>query len=257
MTAENADIRKLLELHADGELDAADRPRVEALLSEREDARAYLEALEEIGDAVRLPTESAYEAALERGAFEGLFARVMNDAAAAELGEAVRAASEVRADAVDFAALQRRIDVELDAVDAERASAKEAQRAAAQTEAQPSVWARFLGLFGESRGVLASAVTALVVAGVLVPLLSQPGDVVIHNVLPEIEEVQKGFAPHVSAGNKAHNDAPVVWFEAPEGSGVQGTLSGSGVATTDGSGEADGSGAPVIHQKGAFGVQKG
>lgn len=259
MTAANADIRKLLELHADGELDAADRPKVEALLSEREDAREYLQSLEEIGHALRLPTETACESAAESGAFDGLFARVMNDAAAAELGEAVRAVSEVRADEMDFGALQRRIDLDLDAIDAQRESAAADARAEAERASSPSLWQQFLGLFGENRAVFASAVTACVVVGVLVPLLSQPGDVVVNNTYPIVEDVAKGYSPSVTPGDKSHNDAPVVWFEAPalEGSGAA-ELNGSGVAAadTDGSGEALGSGDAVIHEKGVS-AQKG
>lgn len=71
------DIQLLIELYADGEIDAADRPRVEAALESDPAAREYLAVVEELRDAVRLPVE----AALERVSFDGLFDRVMGDAA--------------------------------------------------------------------------------------------------------------------------------------------------------------------------------
>lgn len=75
------DIQLLIELYADDEIDSADRPRVEAALESDPAAREYLAVVEELRHAVRLPVE----AALERVSFDGLFDRVMTEAAPAQL----------------------------------------------------------------------------------------------------------------------------------------------------------------------------
>lgn len=71
------DLRALIELYFDGEIDGDDRVLVEQRLADDESARGYLEALKEAQLAVRLPVESAAESV----SFDGLFSRVQ-----AELG---------------------------------------------------------------------------------------------------------------------------------------------------------------------------
>lgn len=75
----DTDIQLLIELYADGEIDPADRPRVEQALASDPAAQEYLAVVEELRQAVRLPVE----AALENVSFDGLFDRVMKDAAPA------------------------------------------------------------------------------------------------------------------------------------------------------------------------------
>ncbi len=71
------DLRALIELYFDGEIDDDDRALVEQRLTDDESARGYLAALKEAQLAVRLPVEDAAESM----SFDGLFSRIQ-----AELG---------------------------------------------------------------------------------------------------------------------------------------------------------------------------
>ncbi len=101
MQAPDADIRLLLELHADGELDPSDRERVERRLAEDPAAREYLAALVEMRDAVRMPIEHAAEQVEFGGLFDRVMARV--DAEAATPASTLARSAELDALAVAFA----------------------------------------------------------------------------------------------------------------------------------------------------------
>lgn len=112
----NQNKRMLLELYADGELDAKGVEGVERLLANDEQARAYLETLREQRELVRIPLDLASEDA----AFDGLFARVMG---------AVDAAPRPQRDAQ----LERLAVAQFDG---ESLSARDAERVAAYVEAR-------------------------------------------------------------------------------------------------------------------------
>lgn len=75
MRPDEADIRLLIELYADGELDDADRARAEQLLESDAAAQEYLLALEEMRGLVGLPIDDA----AEQVSFDGLFDRVATE----------------------------------------------------------------------------------------------------------------------------------------------------------------------------------
>ena len=133
-----------------------------------------------------------------------------------ELGDAVRWMTEDAAASVDFSLLRARLDADLDGVDAEREAAQVAARVAAEPE-KASLWERVSSFLGANKGVFASAVTAMLVAAVMVPLLSNNGgsDVEIHNHYPVVDSVdyQKGYSGVVTPGSKDNDEAPIVWFE--------------------------------------------
>lgn len=274
MTALHADLRTLLELYADGELDSADLPAVETALRDIPEASSYLEALQELSMVVRTPIDIA----TERVSFEGLFSRVMSDVDAAgpavdaamairwadgelsaqqsasvvsspealahaesvkELGDAVRWMTEDATASVDFSLLRARLDADLDGVDATREAAQVAARVAAEPE-KAGLWARLSSFLGANKGVFASAVTAMLVAAVMVPLLTSNGgsDVEIHNHYPVVDSVdyQKGYSGVVTPGSKDDDEAPIVWFEPTN------TASAADDAREDGSADGTGEG---------------
>lgn len=251
MTISPTELRKLLELYADGELPDADRSLVEQQLATNPAAAEYLATLDELSLAVRMPMEHAIEAV----AFDGLFDRVMADidahqGAVEELGDLVRAHNEHALAAVDFTALHARVNAEIDGIEAARAS----EAAAAAAPEKPSLWARARAFFGPQGGLVASAVTAMLVAAVAVPLFSD-GNVEIHNHYPIVDSVayEKGYSGTVvPQGTKAAGDPPVVWFEPAEGSAPP-----AAAAPPENAAEAVGSGdAAPVFQKGTGGGSK-
>lgn len=256
MTISPTELRKLLELYADGELPDADRPLVEQQIATNPAAAEYLAALDELSLAVRMPVEHAVESV----AFDGLFDRVMADidahqGAVEELGDLVRAHNEHALAAVDFGALHARVNAELDGIEAARAS----EAAAVDATEPASLWARVRAFFGPQGGLVASAVTAMLVAVVAVPLLSD-GNVEIHNHYPIVDSVayEKGYSGTVvPQGTKAAGDPPVVWFEPAEGSAGPADAAAANAPAAAGSGDADGSGtAAPVFQKGDGGGSK-
>lgn len=167
-----------------------------------------------------------------------------------ELGEIVRASIEPAVEAADFALMREKVNAELDAWEASKAASSTAAREAAEAAARPGLWARMADFFGAHRGIMASAVTAMLVAAVMVPLLGRDGDVEIHNHYPIIDgvEYQKGYSgtivPH---GTKSAGDAPIVWFEPAEGSADADAAAAIAEGSADGTGEAT---APAIFEKG-------
>lgn len=205
------DIQLLIELYADGEIDAADRPRVEAALESDPAAREYLAVVEELRDAVRLPVE----AALERVSFDGLFDRVMGDAAPTQLrNPELELLAMARADGEPLSDTDReRVQTYLASTDAakdavaglgelrdafvlpvEQAAERvdfealgrrietaldaiDAERGSS-TELTPqqkrSMWTTVAAFVGEHRAVFASAITAAAVVALMLPMINRP-----------------------------------------------------------------------------------
>ena len=219
MTPPNSDIRMLLELYVDGELDGDDLSRAKALIESDSNAAEYVEALREMNWLVAAPIEHA----AEQVDFGGLFGRIESQLGASErtaeldalalamadgevhdANELARARAYVDAhpevaDALDgmreLGELIRtpielaadRVDFDAlarridDAITAELAR----EAAAAPAAAKPSLWARFTEILGANRAVFASAATAAAVVMVMLPFTSQEGaqtdPVQIHN----------------------------------------------------------------------------
>lgn len=287
MSSPAPDIRTLIELYADGELPAADQATVEKALADDPAAGEYLAALTELRDAVRAPIEHATEQVSFEGLFarvmsdidaadartadaDALAHRWLDGEALApdeaeraeayvaahedwsahagavrELGDVVRASVAPAVEAADFALMREKVFGEIDAIEAAESAAKQSAAGAAA----PSLWARMTEFFGAHRGVVASAVTAMLVAAVMVPILGRDsGDIEIHNHFPSIDgvEYQKGYSGTVvPSGTKAAGDAPIVWFEPAEGSAD----AARAAAVAAGSGEGSAT-APAIFEKG-------
>lgn len=221
MRPDAADIRLLIELYSDGELDAADMARAESVLESDASAREYLLALEEMKALVSLPIEDA----AEQVSFDGLFDRVAAridfaaapersaamdalvvayaDGQLASAGEAerVRAYLGAHAEAREGVEALRELkelvrmpiehasaSVDFDALALRIRTAIDAEAAAVRFDAsvqaaRPGFWSRLVDFLG-GRAVIASAVTAAAVVMIMLPFTSSRSDtdpVQIHN----------------------------------------------------------------------------
>ena len=219
----------LLEFYYDGELEAAERAEVEALLERDPEARSYLACLRELTVAVATPLQAAAEAArfppiadlaieaVEHGEDDGI-------------GDALRTALTARAASADFARLHARLSDEMKAVDAQRAHV---QKVAGQFAAAPNLLDRLRALGGGWAFNLGLAAVALAIGFAFARSSQAPGDAtaeaptaaptVINNyylAAPRVDEVnsQAGYSARFSQGDD-QDAVPVIWI-APTGEGA-------------------------------------
>jgi len=206
------DIRRLVELYADGEIDAEEKIAAEEVLDREPAAAEYLLALRELTDVVRAPIEDA----TERVDFSGLFAQVMNQAcASSHVGATRNAELEILAmtladgelhDDAEIARVQAylvaqplardafeglselselvrmpieqaadRVDFDALALRIERAIDAEPTPlpvASAETSAAPGFFARLWSSIS-ANPVFASAATAVVVVAIMLPFMNK------------------------------------------------------------------------------------